>query len=74
LLVGLGLLHYRLGLGADDPAVLRLRDAYLEAFSDIAPHGKLVEELRPPFSLRRCVGFGQGERFGRSWHRGCAVR
>jgi hypothetical protein len=45
MLVGLGVLRYQLGVGADDPAVLRLRDAYLEAYSDIAPHANLVDDL-----------------------------
>ncbi len=30
---------------ADDDAALRLRDAYLEAWSDLAPHAELVETL-----------------------------
>lgn len=31
--------------GDDDPQLLRVRDAYLEAFSDLAPHAELVEAL-----------------------------
>jgi len=31
--------------GPDDPRILRLRDAYLEGFGDLAPHAALVEEL-----------------------------
>ncbi|ALG11348.1 aminoglycoside phosphotransferase family protein [Kibdelosporangium phytohabitans] len=31
--------------GADDRTVTRLRDSYLEAFSDLAPHRELVEQL-----------------------------
>jgi hypothetical protein len=34
-----------LGVGRSDPRVLRLRDAYLEVFSDLAPHRELVEAL-----------------------------
>ena len=45
MLVGLGALRYELGLGVDDPRVVRLRDVYLEVFSDISPHASLVEEL-----------------------------
>jgi len=45
MLVGLGMLPYSLGVGPDDPAVLRARDAYLEPFTDLAPAGQLVEEL-----------------------------
>ena len=35
----------RLGVDADDPAVRRIRDAYLEVWSDLAPHRELVAEL-----------------------------
>lgn len=38
-------LHGNRKLSADDPAILRARDAYLEVFSDVAPHAELVEEL-----------------------------
>lgn len=34
-----------LGYDPGDPIMLRLRDAYLEAFSDLAPHKELVAEL-----------------------------
>ena len=33
------------GCADDDPRLLRLRDAYLEPFSDLAPHAELVETL-----------------------------
>ena len=33
------------GAGPDDPAVRRVRDAYLEVWSDLAPHRELVAEL-----------------------------
>jgi hypothetical protein len=45
MLMGLGMLPYSLGIGPDDPALLRARDAYLEPFTDLAPAGQLVEEL-----------------------------
>jgi Phosphotransferase enzyme family len=45
MLIGLGFMRYHLGVGDDDPALLRLRDAYLEAFSDLAPHAELVATL-----------------------------
>jgi hypothetical protein len=45
MLLGLGMIHLRLGVGADDPAVVRPRDAYLEVFGDLAGHAELVEEL-----------------------------
>jgi hypothetical protein len=41
MLLGLGFLHERQGLAA----IKRPRDAYLEVFSDLAPHAELVEEL-----------------------------
>jgi hypothetical protein len=34
-----------LGTGFDDPGYLHARDAYLDVFSDLAPHGELVETL-----------------------------
>jgi hypothetical protein len=43
--VPLGVVRYRLGVGDDDPAFLRARDAYLHVFADLAPHAELVEEL-----------------------------
>ena len=33
------------GARTDDPRVRRLRDAYLDAFRDVGPHGELVETL-----------------------------
>jgi hypothetical protein len=45
LLVALGWAHHRLKLGLDASAFLRIRDAYLEVFSDLAPHGELVEAI-----------------------------
>jgi len=42
LLVALGSLRRTLRVGADDPAITRPRDAYLEVFADLAP----PEELR----------------------------
>jgi hypothetical protein len=43
LLVALGSLRRTLGVGTDDPAITRPRDAYLDVFADLAPRG----ELRP---------------------------
>jgi RimJ/RimL family protein N-acetyltransferase len=43
MLLGLGMLHLQLGVGADDPAVMRPRDAYLEVFGDLASPAELVE-------------------------------
>lgn len=45
MLVVLGFLRQQLGAGPGDPAVLRVRDAYLEVFGDLATHAELVEEL-----------------------------
>jgi Ser/Thr protein kinase RdoA (MazF antagonist) len=46
MLVALGFVQLNvLEVGVDDPQVLRLRDAYLEPFSDLAPHTELVEAL-----------------------------
>lgn len=62
MLLGLGMLHLQLGVGPDDPAVTRPRDAYLEVFGDLASPAELVEELE----LACQVG-----KVGRalSWHR-----
>lgn len=45
MLLGVGFLHHRLGVGPGDRVVRRTRDAYLEVFSDLAPHAELVQEL-----------------------------
>lgn len=45
MLLGLGFISQHLGVGPDDPAVVRPRDAYLEVFSDLATHAELVDEL-----------------------------
>jgi hypothetical protein len=45
MLLGLGMIRLQLKVAADDPAVTRPRDAYLEVFGDLASHGELVEEL-----------------------------
>jgi Phosphotransferase enzyme family len=46
MLVALGYMQfYALEVDLDDPQILRLRDAYLEVFSDLAPHAELVEAL-----------------------------
>jgi hypothetical protein len=45
LLVPATVVRRRLGAGPDDPAVRRIRDAYLEVWSDLMPHRELVAEL-----------------------------
>ncbi len=45
MLVPLGYMQQQLGVSLDHPRVLRIRDAYLEAFSDLGPHTELVETL-----------------------------
>jgi hypothetical protein len=42
LLVTLGFVRFHLGVPSTDPAVFRVRDAYLEAFSDLAPREELL--------------------------------
>ncbi|MDD7939379.1 phosphotransferase [Actinomycetospora lutea] len=46
LLVALGSLRRTLGVDAEDPAITRPRDAYLEVFDDLAPHDELVRWTR----------------------------
>lgn len=45
LLVPAAVVRRHLGVGPDDAAVRRIRDAYLEVWSDLAPHRELVAEL-----------------------------
>jgi Phosphotransferase enzyme family len=46
MLVGLGFVQFRvLDVGVEHPRVERLRDAYLEVFSDLAPRAELLETL-----------------------------
>jgi hypothetical protein len=45
MLVPLGWAQHRLARSLDAAALRRIRDAYLEAFSDLAPHAQLVETL-----------------------------
>lgn len=45
MLLGLGWFPLRLGIEPEDRAFLHARDAYLEVFSDLAPHAELVETL-----------------------------
>lgn len=45
MLVTLGVLHANYGIPAGDPSLVRLRDAYLEPFTDLAPHARLVEDV-----------------------------
>lgn len=44
-LVALGYLQTSLEVGPHDRQVLRVRDAYLEVFGDLAPHAELVRSL-----------------------------
>jgi Phosphotransferase enzyme family len=41
----LGWVQHQLGFGLGAPEILRVRDAYLEVFSDLASHAELVEAL-----------------------------
>jgi hypothetical protein len=43
--MALGFLHFRHGLPAGDPVVARVRDAYLEPFTDLAPRAQLAGEV-----------------------------
>ena len=45
MLVPLGWTQHRLAIGLDGPDLLGIRDAYLEIFSDLAPHAELVATL-----------------------------
>ena len=45
MLVPAAVVRRHLGAGPDDPAVRRIRDAYLEVWSDLAPRRELVAEL-----------------------------
>jgi Phosphotransferase enzyme family len=46
MLVALGyMLGHELKVGVDDPQILRLRDSYLDVFSELAPRAELVEAL-----------------------------
>jgi hypothetical protein len=45
MLVTAAAVRTQLGAGPDDPAVRRIRDAYLEVWSDLAPPRELVAEL-----------------------------
>ena len=46
MLVPLGYMQHHLGVSLDHPRVLRLRDAYLDAFTDLGPRTELVETLQ----------------------------
>jgi hypothetical protein len=45
MLVPLNSMQQHLGVAVDDPRLLRIRDAYLDAFGDLAPHAQLIETL-----------------------------
>lgn len=45
MLVPLGYVQSKLGCHLDGPALLRVRDAYLEVFADLGQPGELVEAL-----------------------------
>lgn len=54
--MALGFMQFRvLDADFDDPRILRLRDAYLEVFSDLAPHAELVEALELACRLSRII-------------------
>jgi hypothetical protein len=68
MLLGLGFLHGQQG----DSAIARPRDAYLEVFSDLAPHAELVRELElacqvgkvaRALTWERALGLEHDERF-----------
>lgn len=42
LLVTLGFVRFHLRVSTDDPAVLRVRDSYLDTFTDLAPRHDLI--------------------------------
>jgi hypothetical protein len=46
MLVPLGYMQNHLGVSLDHPGVLRIRDSYLDAFADLAPHTELVGTLQ----------------------------
>jgi Phosphotransferase enzyme family len=46
MLVPLGHMQNHLGVSLDHPRVLRIRDSYLDAFTDLAPHTELVGTLQ----------------------------
>jgi hypothetical protein len=46
MLIPIGYMRQHLSVSLDHPSVLRLRDAYLRAFSDLGPHAELVETLQ----------------------------
>jgi aminoglycoside phosphotransferase (APT) family kinase protein len=75
MLVGLGVTQSLV----DEPEVEPLRDAYLEAFSDLAPHGELVATLELACRLgkvaraltwHRAIGAGGPDEVEPSWIRG----
>ncbi|WP_246257131.1 phosphotransferase [Amycolatopsis anabasis] len=45
MLVGLGFVRLHLDVAADGPEVLRVRDAYLEMFDDLAPRAELIRTM-----------------------------
>lgn len=45
MLVGISVVRQSLEIGDDDPAVLRVQDAYLDTFTDLAPRETLRREL-----------------------------
>jgi hypothetical protein len=47
--------QHHLEVGLDDPAFLRIRDAYLDVFSDLAPQTELVEALELACHVREAA-------------------
>ncbi|WP_028476811.1 phosphotransferase [Nocardia sp. CNY236] len=78
MLVGIGTVRQFLEVGDDDPAVLRVRDAYLDAFTDLAPRETLLRELDLACRLAKvsraltwdrslqAQGYDEAGRFGRA--------
>ena len=50
-----GPVQHHLEVGLDDPAFLRIRDAYLDVFSDLAPQTELVEALELACHVRKAA-------------------
>ena len=81
MLLGIGFVRFELleAESDDDPRVLRLRDAYLEGFDDLAPRAELVETLElacraakvaRSLTWQRAVGAADPGEIGEDWARG----
>jgi EmrB/QacA subfamily drug resistance transporter len=68
MLVALGYVQRHVLAGADDdPQLLRLRDAYLEVFSDLASHAELVEAMETACRVAKVAR-------ALTWHRSLLAR